>query len=324
MQRPADAAGHEYTLADLRVTSTVPLPELSPAGAPGTPPVDAVRVVWTTTAAPFAADWYHQWGDDDIWARFGTTAGGYVIDFPETCVFAVSSDARLIDVQVRPDVPMGTVRHLLLNQVLPLVLSRLRPLVLHAGAVAADGAVTAFVGPTGSGKSTLVAACARLGAEVMADDSLVVYPEPGAWRAIPSYPSVRLWESSMDHLGWAPGNADAVAHYTDKRRVIPETGGWRFAGGPRPLAHIVVLASEQFPRRPVAVELFSQVFRLDIRDNSDAVRLFHLVADLARGVRVSRVDEPCADRQALDVAERLMRDAALQRTPDPGIVSKHG
>jgi len=315
---------HAYTFADLHLLSSRPLPELVPARAPAEARADIVRVDWTPRAASVGAEWFHQWGDDDVWARFGETAEGYVVEFPETGTFVIARDGRRIDAQVRPRAPMVTARHLLLNQVLPLVLSRLRPLVLHAGAVATDGAVVAFVGPTGAGKSTLVAACARLGAEVMADDSLVVYPESGGWRAIPSYPAVRLWESAMDHVGWDPADAAVVAHYSEKRRVVPHTGGWRFADGARPLTRILLLASDTQPRRPAAVELFSQVFRLDVRDRSDAVRLFHLVADLAAGVSVARIDQPCADRRALDVAERVLRGSALRPAAEPGIVSKHG
>lgn len=315
---------YAYRFADLHVLSSRPLPELVRAGTHTPASSNVVRVVWSTLADPLTATWYHQWGDDDVWARFGEVPDGYVVDFPKTGAFLISRDARVIHARLQPAAPLVTARHLFLNQVLPLVLSRLRPLVLHAGAVVVDGAVVAFVGPTGAGKSTLVAACARLGAEVMADDSLVLYPESGAWRAIPSYPAVRLWASAMDHVGWASDDADTVAHYTEKRRVVPETGGWRFAAGPHPLARIVLLASGEHERRPAAVELFAQVFRLDVRHHGESVRLFHLVADLAADVTIERVDEPCADRRALDVAARVLDGAALRTAAEPGIVSKHG
>lgn len=314
---------HAYTFADLHVLSSRPLPELVPERTPAGSERDVVHVTWTTPAAPIVAEWYHQWGDD-VWARFGETTEGFVVEFPETATFLIAHDAHHIEVQGRPDAPMVTVRHLLLNQVLPLVLSRLRPVVLHAGAVAVDGRVVAFVGPTGAGKSTLVAACARLGADVMADDSLVIYPDAGGWRAIPSYPAVRLWESAMDHVGWASADAEVVAHYSEKRRVVPRTGGWQFAQGPRPLTRILLLAAGDQPRRPAGVELYAQVFRLDVRDRADAVRLFHLVADLAAGVSIERIEEPCADRDALEVAARVLAGSALRSDAEPGIVSRHG
>ncbi len=324
MPTTGNTRAHAYTFADLHVLSSLPLPELVPERSPAQSPADIIHVEWTTIASPAVAEWYHQWGDDEVWARFGESADGFVVEFPETGAFVIARDARVVEVRLQPEAPMVTARHLLLNQVLPLVLSRLRPLVLHAGAVAVDGAVVAFVGPTGAGKSTLVAACARLGAEVMADDSLVLYPEAGGWRAIPSYPAVRLWESAMDHVGWDVADAETVAHYSEKRRVVPQTGGWQFAEGPRPLTRILLLASDDQPRRPAAVELFSQVFRLDVRDRVDAVRLFHQVADLAAGVSVERIAEARADRQALDVADGVLRGSALRTAAEPGIVSKHG
>lgn len=326
MPRTTSPHDHVYAFADLQVVSAVALPELLAAPAGRSPGADRVLVRWTATAPIRDVTWFHQWDDDnsDVWARFGAMDSRYVVEFPEAGAFVISADADEVEAQLHPDVPMVTARHLLLNQVLPLVLSRRRPLVLHAGAVSIHGGVVAFVGPTGAGKSTLVAACARLGADVVADDSLVVYPETHGWRAVPSYPAVRLWESAMTEVGWAHEQMEVVAHYSEKRRVNPRTGGWRFADGQRPLTQILLLAGEDQPRRPAAVEVFSQVFRLDVRDHDEAVRLFHAVADLAAVIPVVRLETPRADRRALDVAERLMSGAALRTGTDPGIVSKHG
>jgi hypothetical protein len=316
-----------WLFADMRVRSTRPLPELRPA-PPHVPTRDAVQITWTETGPvlPESVAWYHQWGDDDVWARFGGAGAGYVVDFPTVGVFVIDPQACVVDVRVRPGVPDVSVRHLLLNQVLPLVLSRRRPLVLHAGAVAIDGKVTAFVGPTGAGKSTLVAACAALGAEVMADDSLVVYPDPVRWSAVASYPAVRLWDAALDALGLRHGigEAEPVSNYSEKRRVSPESGNWLFATGARPLARIVLLPGDSPPPRPAAVELFSQVFRLDVRDRAEAVALFHTVADLAAAVPMIRLDDPCGQRRALTVAGDLLNGTHCTPSRIRGIVSGNG
>ena len=73
---------------------------------------------------------------------------------------------------------------------------------LHASAIDfADGCV-AFVGGAGAGKSTLVAALAPRGHEVIADD--ICFLELGDKREVRAWPGVnriRLWEDAMTALG---------------------------------------------------------------------------------------------------------------------------
>ena len=52
----------------------------------------------------------------------------------------------MVTIHPFPDSPPETIRHLLLNQVLPLVLSRRGRTVLHASAVSYAGRVAAFIG----------------------------------------------------------------------------------------------------------------------------------------------------------------------------------
>jgi energy-coupling factor transporter ATP-binding protein EcfA2 len=295
-----------YRFADLPVHSPRALPELleGDAGTADAP----VRLTWGTARVEPVAEWFHQWGDDPVWARFGATGSGYVVEFPGLAVFTLNGAATALEIAVAPGVPDFTARHLLLNQVLPLVLSHRGRMVLHAGAVVIDGRVTAFVGTTGSGKSTLVAACAAAGADVMTDDSLVVQPDsstPTGWRAVPAYPSVRLWPDALPHLGLTAGPG-AAAHYTEKHRFGPDTSPWTFATTPHPLARILLLDTPDEARRPAALDVFAQVFRLDIRDSSDAVRLFHAVADLARDVPVVRVDDAVGVRDPRALAQQLV------------------
>lgn len=292
-----------FHFADVRVWSTVEIPELVRAG-PGTGPGD-ITVSWVDHLAPTPTVWFHQWDDGpEIWAQFGEAADGWVVEFPELAEFRISRSATVVCVKTRGATPAFTVRHLLLNQILPLMLSRQGRMVLHAGAVAINGEVTAFVGPTGSGKSTLVAACARAGAEVVSDDCVVVSREGARWMAVPSYPALRLWSSALDHLGWSPDERTAASHYTDKHRVGPAANDWQFAAGPCPLVRLVRLASVE-PVRPLALDLYSQVFRLDVRDQAEALQVFHAVADLAAQVEVRDLAAPAAQRDAPTVAAVL-------------------
>lgn len=319
MSMPASAVAQRYRFADAVISSSDPLPELLPAESEDHPDAPEITIAWTPQHEPSTVDWYHQWDDGRagaIWARFGVVNGGYLVEFPDVARFHISGDAAHVGVTPVPDTPAVSVRHLLLNQVLPLVLSRRRPMVLHAGAVSINEEVVAFVGPTGAGKSTLVAACAALGAAVVADDSVVLHRAGQVWSAVPSYPALRLWAPSFGEVGWEDTWAEPAAHYTDKRKVLPQTAGWRFASAPVPLRRMVLLGGDRRPSRPAAVALFAQVFRLDVRDREDAVRLFHAVADLASAVSIERVEAPRAERRALDVAQRLLAGARCSPAPN--------
>jgi hypothetical protein len=78
---------------------------------------------------------------------------------------------------------------------------------LHASAIdVADGCV-AFVGASGTGKSTLVAALAQRGHEIIGDDECFLQPaNNGKVQAWPGISRVKLWEDARAALGFqGPG-----------------------------------------------------------------------------------------------------------------------
>jgi hypothetical protein len=301
-----------YHFADIRVWSQEPLQDLVPDDVVDrtgfeTPQSDDLVVTFGQLPDGPPVDWFHRWGDDGEadWLRFGQQGDAYLLDFPGLVRFLITDQARQLLVEPGHEVPEMTVRHLMLNQVLPLVLSQRGRFVLHAAAIAVGDEVIGLVGPTGSGKSTLVAACGRLGAAVVADDSLVLHRRGEGWVAVPSYPAVRLWPDALDRLQWPDKGDGQVAHYVDKRRLTPKSGVWHFETRVLPVRRIWTLDGAQFPPRPVALELFSQVFRLDVRDQRESARLFHAVADLASAVDVRALDAGVATRDVQAVAARL-------------------
>lgn len=297
-----------FRFADLRVWSCEPLPDLVPdVLASGGLDADDLVITWGRLPTLPPVEWYHRWGEEGEpdWLRFGQAGADYLLDFPGLVRFLITDEARALQVEPGPAVPDVTVRHLMLNQALPLVLSQRGRLVLHAAAIAVGDEVMGLVGPTGSGKSTLVAACGRLGAAVVADDSLVLHRRGERWVAVPSYPAVRLWPDALDRLAWPDEGDGAVAHYHDKRRLTPKDGVWRFETRVLPLTRLWMLDAKQ-PPRPAALELYSQVFRLDVRDHAESARLFHLIADLASAVSVAALDAGVDTRDAAATARRLL------------------
>jgi hypothetical protein len=304
-----------YTFGGMLVTSSHPLPELLPGAEDA---ADRIDIVFSDDSrGPFGSvEWFHTWHDhDSVWARFGIAAGQFIVEFPEQAVFVVSPDAQRVVVHAAPTYQT---RHLLLHQVLPLVVGRRGRLVLHAGAVAFGSRCAAFLGPTGAGKSTLVAACVAAGASLISDDCLVLTRDDASWVAWPSYPAVRLWEESVSLLGArVDGLAQGAA--SDKRLLTPGHH-WSVVQGPTTLSHLFVLEDPDLPAESaagtLATQLFSQVFRLDIRDLREAAQVFTDVADMAATVAISRLPGPPERRDPAEVAARC-REAlrVADRTP---------
>ena len=135
----------------------------------------------------------------------------YDLVFPGAVRFAIEADGRDI-VGCLDRGHTDEVRHALLTQVLPRVLSLRGRMVAHASAVIGPEGAIAVLGTGGAGKSTLAAACQQAGHQVIADDCLLLQPAPDdvGFLAIPGPPGVRLRRDAAagflppDALGAAP------------------------------------------------------------------------------------------------------------------------
>jgi hypothetical protein len=207
-----------------------------------------------------------------------------------TITFLVSRAGNQIDCQPLPGVPEATVRHLLLDCVIPLILSRREPLVLHASAILTGHGAIAFIGTSGQGKSTLAASHGQLGYPLISDDYLVLRETPEApeveskWIAVPSYPGVRLLPGTSDGIFEVPPATTEVAHYTSKRR-ISDLEVLPFTESPAVIRSIYVLDDEgvEPPPEPVVelispresfMKMVSSSFNLDITDKELLRRQF--------------------------------------------------
>ncbi|MET0179003.1 MAG: hypothetical protein ABW194_00795 [Novosphingobium sp.] len=108
---------------------------------------------------------------------------------------------------------------------------------LHASAVAHDGGVRAFTGPTGAGKSTLVAALGRAGFAQFCDDTLLLdTSKPGAPICLPGHKRLKLWPEGAALAGVR--GTERVASDFAKVFVDPAGG---IIDRPLPLAELVFL-----------------------------------------------------------------------------------
>ena len=316
-----------YRVYGLTLVSDAPVPELVPLAASESEADSEVRVCfWSGRKKSFTPSrWFMSWSlpTGELWLQCAKDDRGYLLRFPEIADFLVDAEGREIICAPEPETPMETLRHLLLDQVLPLVLNLKGREALHATAILTPPGVCAFVGPTGAGKSTLAASFLRAGYAILSDDCLVVEIVSGEIFATPAYPSLRLWPDSFEALRGVADGSQPVAHYTSKQRLVPERHHGDFPSDPRPLARIYSLARptdaeggaslaspriERLSYRDSFMELIQFAFRFDITNREMLLRQFGVLERLVSHVPVRRLQVPDTLSSLPAVCEAIRAD----------------
>jgi hypothetical protein len=287
-----------HLFAGVLIASAWPLPEAprAPAGHP------AIRIESPTGPPPdpTSIQVVHDWESDarTMPLTLARYPNGYLLRFPDLADFGVSIDGDRVHPWPRPDTNDETLRHLLLDQVLPRLLTHRGGLALHAGGVCLEGRhAIAFVGETGRGKSTLSASFELAGHPLLSDDGLVLTTNGDQVSALPTYPSLRLWPDALDHVFPETPALSSMAHYSSKLRVVRRAGG---AGSePTRLVAIYVLDSEAaavtiepLSIRDAAMTIIANTFQLDVTDRRRAAAVFGTASDVAERVQVYRLQYP--------------------------------
>jgi hypothetical protein len=266
-----------YSMYDVAFASTVALQELNPTER------EVPRFTFALDSDQSdrwnACEWIYNWcfPDGTPSLFLGRDGKGYRLRFPGLADFSISADAKRIRCRPEPDTTFATIKHLFLDQVIPLVLSNQSRPVLHGSAsLTAHGAI-AFVGQSGSGKSTLVSSFSVKGSPTLADDCVLVQEQGGQLIAVPSYPGVRLWPETVNALLGAETVTSEVAHYSDKKRIAQDIR-LPFCTEHAPLRRIYFLvppegsgakptvAIARIPPSHALIELVKYAFHLDVAD----------------------------------------------------------
>jgi hypothetical protein len=309
-----------YRISDIALSSDIAMPEL---------PAVAADPDWTFTVATrrppaVAPRWFHRWRNpgQTPTLSFGRSEHGYLLRFHGRADFAIDLGRRSIVGVRRGRATQTTLRHLLIDQVMPLVLSRDR-LVLHASAVATPSGAAAFVGFTGSGKSTLAAALSACGFPLLTDDCLVVDTSRTRILARPFYPGARLLPDSVRAVGASLRSSLPVAHYTRKRRLderhlacqaeaVPLSQVFVLdRPGTRDAQASVVLARLRGAEALVA--LLECTFQLDIHDAESVRCTFERQSRLVRALPVHRLSYPWQLKKLAETRNVIARQLRARR-----------
>jgi hypothetical protein len=254
----------------------------------------------------------------------------HIIDAPGFGRFAVRGSSLLVDWS-RATVPAAVAEHFLLNQVLPMFLAQHGRLILHAAAVRVAGACLAFAGETGIGKSTLAAAFAAAGAEVLTDDGVVIGTEQTPMSAAATYRNLRLLPDSLAHFAGA-GTALPAGSTVMAKREVALPGQRPRAGRFWPLAALYFLQHstgssadvlvQGLTPREACMRLLGQSFQLDVTDGRAVARVFAKVARLADAVPCFTLSYPRCFERLPEVTSAALRHSACWRertVPEAGL-----
>jgi hypothetical protein len=242
-----------------------------------------------------------------------------LLDFPGTGRFLVRNGNEIL-IEPATSSDESEIRVYLLGTAFGVLCHQRGIPPLHASAIdIADGCV-AFVGETGAGKSTLVAALAARGHQVIADDVCFLHlgdkAEVQVW---PGMRRIRLWQDAMVALRRDGPGVEREIHGYNKY-LIPVRPS-RNATEPRHLRRVYHLHAaldrdtpcvDRLHGAAVIEVLMQNVYRLGLAERmGHKPAAFELCAAAARGVPVFRFSRPLGFDvldEGVDFLEHHLRD----------------
>jgi hypothetical protein len=312
-----------YFFCNQTIKSTVPLPEL---------PFSANRTLGQSFNLEGSRhqreeySWQHHWymPSGEIALSYGTCNNSHLLRFPSLADFLISPSANHITCYPAPETNLDTVRHLLLDQVLPRCLAHQGMVMLHASAVRLLEGVVLFIGPSGEGKSTLAGYFHTSGEQALSDDCVQIMEDQVVVKAVPSYGGLRLWQDTSHFL--FPSQIDSVqmASYSSKQRLKisdserlvqseVDLNGY-------PILAVIVLSADwtseksrkielvELSRSRAFIEVMRQTFFLDISDRARYSLLVRTLGRMVPKIKVFNLSLP-HDYECLPAVRQSILDA---------------
>ncbi|WP_311081919.1 serine kinase [Paenibacillus polymyxa] len=239
--RSANVSWTKYTAFGLRIASELNLPELLLA-AP-----EAVEDVVIRQADLTA------WSGQLEQANFVMLDERFMFQIPGTAIYAVR-EGKEIEVSIFSGADPDTVRLFVLGTCMGVLLMQRRILPIHGSAVVIEGRAYAFVGESGTGKSTLAAAFRQAGYQMVSDDVIAVKATTSSAIVYPAYPQQKLGLDSLLQLEALRENKhvrnSVMPQYTDLRMLAGELNKYavpavdEFYNDPLPLGGVFELVAD--------------------------------------------------------------------------------
>ncbi len=250
----------------------------------------------------------HQVGKDEIKAQYRISDAFGIESCTDDCVaeddsgqsvfVSVDAKASKIFAYCASGSPRWEIEHILLDDLLPKVLSHDGAFVLHAAGLSCGTSGLVILGESGRGKSTLSAFLGQSGMAILSDDCLIVDVDSQGHHVSPTYAGMRLFPDSIDALFAQPPFTSDMASYSSKQRVHLDSG---FEAETAPVRALVFLdppatddAVVLSPMSPGAAcaALIANSFALDPSDVGRAAQRMRQASHLARDVRAYALSYP--------------------------------
>jgi len=215
---------------------------------------------------------YHHWLNEEglNWLSFSKNENTFHISCKDILELKIEPSANKISCTPKHGVKENTIRHLILDTAIPFYLSlQKNTLVLHGSIARKNNTAVAFIGESGSGKSSIASHLSKNGWKVMSDDVVIIHKG----LAYPSYPGIRLWPKMLDSF-YPEVSASRVSDFNEKKRVPLE-----FTNSPCQISAIYCL--EQVNSKPeLFTKLISSSFILDIKNEKVIKNHFLMLSSL--------------------------------------------
>ena len=309
-----------YTAYGLGVRSALPLPSLSPREGDG--PCDVVirfgalrasasslleRCIPSTVRPNLRR--YHEKGRAYLVYEEGITV---LIESGRVAVVEAAPDVRE---DVQEDVLEAVLQFYILTDVLPILLHQRGLFLLHGSAVGIGGGGVLFLGGSGWGKSTLVAALYRRGHVLITDDvAALTWNGSDRTNILPAFPRLKLWPEALIALGERPDPLPKLHPEIEKRTQAVD----RFASEGLPVTQIYVLAEgDETAITPLMgqeafIALTTHSFMLRIlAETEGTVAHFRQCEAVAARTPLFRLTRPRTFAALPDVAQRIEAQVAV-------------
>jgi hypothetical protein len=186
---------------------------------------------------------------------------------------------------------------------------------LHASAIVIGNEAIAVVGPAGSGKSTMAAAFAERGYNVLAEDVVTLDDRRDRFLVRPGYPCIRLWPPAVKALYGSETHLPRLTPNWDKCYLDLSA---RFQDEPLPLAAIYQLGErrndsaapfiETLDRSEALMALVANTYATKLMDKQMRAREFELLTRVVGHVSVRRVTPHADPARINDLCVSILND----------------
>jgi hypothetical protein len=293
---------NSYYLAGLRIVSEIALPSLMACADQIGSSVSIRRARLPETLSSVTA----------VFPEGQCNENEVLFNIPDAARYLIRSGSEIL-VDQAANSNAGDVVAYLLGTAFGVLCHQRGTCPLHGSAIDTGDGCVAFVGDSGSGKSTMVAALASRGHQVISDDLCVFEAGQQGVRVWPGLNRLRLWEDALAALGCdQPG---IEREFRGLNKYLVPTQPIRNPQNPRRLLRVYQLAAaaDGDPTTltrlhgAAALEVLMQnIYRLAIAERMGRkAKLFVACAAAARQVPVYRLSRPLGFQIVPDVLKVL-------------------